>query len=430
LEVTSIASFEDLLTPETLAALMRSTWTWDDRALRRDLATVLVAVEAARSAAGRDAAEHAEALQARALSSGADLVTGVLGPHLIADAGNPLRQDFLAGALDVAEFARKAASAFDGVRECAGAYAARHSAVDYPAQSSWLSLVSQQGSAGLASAMRASGYGLTGSKFFGNAALAWQALRAVGNESDDADRYIKAIESGSMTATLAVAERSGSWDPTLVRTKAVHGQDGWQLSGFKSFVPTADSADVYFVVARSIAGPSLYAVERSAPGLQISQLDAIDQTLPLHRIEFADTPAELVSAEGGAGRLMMTAIDLATTALAGEQVGLIEKVMGLLAEAKPSSAEFAEVTVDHVTAVSLWQRVVDAQVNGFADASSLAAAAHVGCSSAAVRSATVAAQLLGPSDETEAALRRALSASLLFGGPALSHERLLERLGV
>ncbi len=30
-------TFADALDPETLSALMRSTWTWDDRALRRDL---------------------------------------------------------------------------------------------------------------------------------------------------------------------------------------------------------------------------------------------------------------------------------------------------------------------------------------------------------------------------------------------------------
>jgi alkylation response protein AidB-like acyl-CoA dehydrogenase len=428
--MTSIDAFEELLTPDTLSALMRSTWTWDDRALRRDLAAVLVDVEAARSAAGGDANEHAETLRGRALVSGAEFIAAVLGPHLLADEGNPLRRDFLTGALDVAGFARSTASAFDRVRECAGAYAERHDAVDYPAQSEWLSLVSKEGLAGLASAMRAFGYGLSRSDFFGNAALAWQALRAVGDESADAVGYSKAIESGAITATLSVAERSGSWDPAVVRTKAVPKGNGWQLSGSKTFVPAAEYADVYFVVARSIAGPSLYAVERSAPGLQVVALDVVDDTQPLHRIEFADTPAKLVSTEGGAGRLMITVVDLATTALAAEQVGLVEKSMNLLAAARTSEAELAEVTLDHVTAVSLWRRALNEQAAGSADVSPSAAAAHVGCSRAATRSATVASRLLGPSDESDAVLRRALAASLLFGGPAVSHERLLERLGV
>jgi hypothetical protein len=47
-----------------------------------------------------------------------------------------------------------------------------------------------------------------------------------------------------------------------------------------------------------------------------------------------------------------------------------------------------------------------------------------------MRSASIAARLLDRSGDADAALRRAPSGRLLFGGPALSHERLLERLGV
>ena len=45
---TKVHPFVDLLTPESLSALMRSTWTWDDRALRRDLAALLVDLSAGR----------------------------------------------------------------------------------------------------------------------------------------------------------------------------------------------------------------------------------------------------------------------------------------------------------------------------------------------------------------------------------------------
>lgn len=428
--MTASDAFWDLLTPETLSNLMRSTWTWDDRALRRHLATVLVDLEAARSAQGGDATAHAETLRARALISGANFVGAVLGPHLIADAGNPLRHDFLAGTLYVAGFARTAASAFDRVRACAGAYAARHVNVDHPAQPTWVSMISQEGPRGLAAAMRACGYTLSNSDLFANAALAWQALRAIDDTDVDVSGYIKEIENASMTATLAVAERSGSWDPALVRTKATRVQGDWRLSGYKTFVPAADSADICFVIARSTSGPSLFAVERHAPGLQVVPLDVVDQTQRLHRLEFADTPAELCSPEGSGGRLIMNVIDLATTALAAEQVGVIEKAMGLLTAAQESGAELAEVTMDHVTAVSLWRRALGQYAAGTAIRSALAAAAHVGCSRAAVRSAIAAAQVLGPSDETDGALRRAISTSLLFGGPAQSHERLLERVGV
>ena len=169
----------------------------------------------------------------------------------------------------------------------------------------------------------------------------------------------------------------------------------------------------------------------------MTPLDVIDPTRPLSQIELADTPADLLGAEGAGGRLMMRAIDLATTALAAEQVGLIEKAMSMISCHTAESSEtadfhtrVAEVALDHVAAAGLWRRAVAEDAAGSADAAAAAAAAHVGCSAAAVRAATAAAELVGPSPETDAVLRRALSGSLLFGGPALAHERLLERLGV
>lgn len=428
--MTNSDTFGDLLTPENLSNLMRSTWTWDDRALRRQLATVLVDLTAARAAAAGDAREHAETLRARALVSGADFLAEVLGPHLIADAGSPRRSDYLAGALGGAGFARDAASAFDRVRACADVYAARQANIDYPAQPAWISLITSAGSEGLAAAMRACGYKLSQSDCFANAGLAWQALRATADTPNDVARYIKAIEAGEITATLAVAEQSGSWDPALLRTKAVHTQRDWRLSGFKTFVPGADTADIYFVIARSTAGPSLFAVERHAPGLQLQPLDVVDKAEHLSRIEFAETPGKLCSVDGAGGRLMMNVIDLATTALAAQQVGVIENAMSRLLAAGLPGSELAEVTIDHMAAVSLWRRALDGQVAGSEESSPLAAAAHVGCSRAALRATTLAARCIGPSDETDAAFRRALSTSLLFGGPAMSHERLLERLGL
>ncbi|MGZ8822242.1 MAG: acyl-CoA dehydrogenase family protein, partial [Aeromicrobium sp.] len=311
--------------------------------------------------------------------------------------------------------------------------------LDYPAESTWTGLVANDGAKGLGRAMRGYGNALSDAKFFGNIGLAWQTLRAVIGDSTVADDYAMKIQSGDITAALAAAEQTGSWDPAMVKTRATATDNGWQITGVKQFVPAADGADVYFAIARSTAGPSLFAIEKSAPGLAVTSLDVIDASRPLSQIELSETPATLLGTEGAGGRLMLKAIDLATTALAAEQVGLIEKTMSLLAEhaGDPSDApafetRVAGVTLDHVAAAALWRRALDLAEDaaGTDGASAAAAAAHVGCSAAAVRSATAAAELLGPSDETDAVLRRALSGSLLFGGPALSHERLLERLGI
>lgn len=71
-------TFADALDPETLSALMRSTWTWDDRALRRDLGALLVQVAAANGTIADPAV--AAAVRATALRTGAQFVATVLGP--------------------------------------------------------------------------------------------------------------------------------------------------------------------------------------------------------------------------------------------------------------------------------------------------------------------------------------------------------------
>ncbi|TPG36541.1 acyl-CoA dehydrogenase family protein [Mycolicibacterium hodleri] len=435
---TAQVAFDELLTADTLSALMRSTWTWDDRALRRDLAILLVDLDAVRAAAPDQNTAQVDTLRARAHASAARFVAAVLGPKLVADTGNPLRPSFLAEAVDPARFERAAATSFADARKAASEYVTEHTReLDYPAETEWLGLVASDGAKGLSRAMRGYGNSSSASPFFGSIGLAWQTLRAVIGDSTIADEYAEGLLSGRLSATLAAAEQTGSWDPAMVKTRVTETAEGWQITGIKQFVPATEGADVYLVIARSTAGPSLFAVPSSAPGLSVTHLDVIDPTRQLAQLELSSTPATLLGTEGAGGRLMLRAIDLATTALAAEQVGVIEKAMSLLArrsadltDAPTSETRVAEVTLDHVAAAALWRRALAEDAAGSAGSSAAAAAAHVGCSAAAVRAATAAAELLGPSDETDAILRRALSGSLLFGGPALSHERLLERLGI
>ena len=103
-DVSTHSEFEDSLTPDKLTALMRSTWTWDDRALRRDLSSLLVDLAAAQGDIADDVI--ATTLRARGLATGARFAADVLGPHLIADAGSALRSDFFAAASDPTAFDR------------------------------------------------------------------------------------------------------------------------------------------------------------------------------------------------------------------------------------------------------------------------------------------------------------------------------------
>jgi hypothetical protein len=125
---------------------------------------------------------------------------------------------------------------------------------------------------------------------------------------------------------------------------------------------------------------------------------------------------------------MRQSIDLMMTALAGEQVGLIERAVDvLLRHAQDGSIEeeLAQAALDHAAAVSLWRQALGADPGVGA-----AAMAHIGCSTASLRVASLAAEVAGDSEKAAAIQRRALSASLLLGGPAVFYERLLDRLGI
>jgi len=416
-----------LLTAESLSALMRSTWTWDDRALRRDLSTLLVQLDAATLASTSVSAGSAApaALHAAARAYAANFVASVLGPKLIADTGNPLRQQFLPLASDPAQFWRQAHAAHREVADQAEKYFnANVDNVDFAPPSAWPALVTDKGVAGLATAMHGYGHDLSDATLFASLALAWQAATLV-TGSEVATGYADRLQSGDLVGTLAAAEQTGSWDPALVRTRAELNSEQWLLSGEKNYVPAADAADVVFVIARSIAGPSLFAVDTGAAGLSITAHPVLDDTRRLFSVKLSDTPAMLVGTEGSGGRLMSRLIDAATTALAAEQVGLIEAAIGVLRnEPTPADDGLAALVLDHIAAHALWQRALNEPTPA------AAAAAHIGCSAAAVRVATTVAELRGPDSATTALLHRALSGSLLFGGPALAHERLLDRLGI
>jgi alkylation response protein AidB-like acyl-CoA dehydrogenase len=389
-----LAAFEAGLTAENLTAIMRSTWTWDDRALRRDLARLLTALQAVEELDSDS--DVYRLVRGRTLRFASSFLAGVLGPRVIADAGHAAGFSF-AGTLN---------------------------------RSPWLTGGAEDerllGAAGT-STVREARIDLDSSASFANA-LAAHALSAAGDQGAGAE-YLSKIEAGALLATLAAAEVSGSWDPALVRTRATLEGPQWILDGEKFFVPHVETADVLFVVARSTAGPSLFAVDAAAPGWIARDMKSIDPTRPLARLTLSRVPAVLIGREGAAGRLMGRALDLATVSLAEEQVHGAHRCLELGPRA------VSELRVQVEVAQALWERARRLADGDTAEGSAAAAMAHIACSETFTR---VAGMTLRREDEagngaTEEASRlflRAQASGLLFGGPALYYERLLDRMGI
>ncbi len=292
------------------------------------------------------------------------------------------------------------------------------------------------------------GAALLCSPFFATVVLAAQALLASGDEAACA-RYLPGIAAGKVIATLAAAERSASWDPAMVTARAERAGDHWALTGTKSFVIDGATADLVLVLARGTAGPSLFAVDRGAAGLRAEPMTTLDSTRAMAALTLDRVPAVLVGAEGQGGRLMSRVLDVACVALAAEQAGGARRCLQMSAGYARTRYQFGRPVgsfqavkhkcADMLVRVELAEatareaaRLADQAAPGFAVA---AATAHICCSQAYMFAAAENIQVhggIGFTWEHPAHLyfRRAKSSELLFGGPAVYHERLLDRLGI
>jgi alkylation response protein AidB-like acyl-CoA dehydrogenase len=183
-----------------------------------------------------------------------------------------------------------------------------------------------------------SGRALLPGPFFGSVVLAGSVLLSC-DATDAKSRYLPGIASGQTIATLALTERSGRWDGEDVETTARRTASGWVLNGAKSFVLDGHIADLVLVVAQTDIGLSLFVVD-SMDGLARRMLSSLDPTRRQARIDFADTPAELIGVEGQAWPGLSKALDIAAACLALEQVGGAQRCLELAVDYAKTRHQF------------------------------------------------------------------------------------------
>jgi acyl-CoA dehydrogenase len=136
-------------------------------------------------------------------------------------------------------------------------------------------------------------------------------------------------------ASLALIEPGPAFDPVGLRAAAERKGDGWVLSGSKCFVPLADRASHFLVLAREgqglgLEGVQAFIVPRDAAGLTISEpekklgLRALPTaSLVLERVEL---PAD-ARLGGEAGADVRRILNLSRAALGTVLVGVSRAVM-------------------------------------------------------------------------------------------------------
>ncbi|HVV30536.1 MAG TPA: acyl-CoA dehydrogenase family protein [Mycobacteriales bacterium] len=163
------------------------------------------------------------------------------------------------------------------------------------------------------------GRALVCAPFLSSVVLTGHVLLAVDDPPAQA-RWLPGIADGTLLATLAVPAGAGH-DRAAPLPQATASAGGWRLDGTVMFVPDAQIAQLLLIAARTPAGTSVFAVRAGATGLDRTALPNIDLTRRVSRVDLHATPAELIGPQGGADAALQRALQLATVALAAEQVG-------------------------------------------------------------------------------------------------------------
>ena len=284
--------------------------------------------------------------------------------------------------------------------------------------------------------------------YFSTAAMA-ATLLTVGGDAEAQRDYLPRIAAGDMVATVALTERGGRWDEAGITMSATNVDGAWSLTGEKTYVLDGCTAQLILVVARTPAGPTVFAVEASAGGFTAQPLSTLDQTRKQARLVFDSTPARLIGVEGLGWAAVSKMLDRAAVCLAAEQIGGAQRMLETTLEYARSRAQFGRpigsfqaikhrcaelaVELEAARATLLYASWVAAQDTP--DLPVAASIAKVRCSEVYFRMVLEAIQIHGAIGFTwehpaQLYFKRAKSSELLLGSPAFHRELLAHRTGI
>jgi len=181
--------------------------------------------------------------------------------------------------------------------------------------------------------MEEAGRALLPGPLFATVAMAGAVLDACANPAHK-HKYLAPIAHGDARSTLAFVEPKSGWDRAALQLTAKDGR----LSGEKLFVPDAGVADTIVVVARD----GVYIVEANAPGVSIAPMAGMDLTRKLYTVSLTDVAAEKLDAVAGLDRSLDRALDIATTALAAEMVGGMQRTLDVTVDYAKTRKQFGK----------------------------------------------------------------------------------------
>ena len=136
-----------------------------------------------------------------------------------------------------------------------------------------------------------------------------------------AEHWLPLLAEGSVTGTIAAADKDGRWSSGHGGVRAHLTSHGWRLYGRCWYVIAAHVAGIIAVPAVAGSVPAMFLVEAGAPGLAVSGQQGLDLTRRVCVTAFDATPAVLLGEGDAAGAALARAEREFLLATAAEAVG-------------------------------------------------------------------------------------------------------------
>lgn len=199
--------------------------------------------------------------------------------------------------------------------------------------------------------MNAVGEGLLLEPYLASAVLATRILAALGNDEQRAE-WLPALAGGEKIAVLAHDEQQTRFDRMAIATRAWPVGNGFLLTGHKSVVVHAGSADLLLVTARlgkpDSDGPlAVFCVPANAPGVRKVDYATVDGVRAgevwLNQV-FVPATALLNGADGTneAELKLADVLDFGLAAVCAEAVGALDKLLAATVEYARNRKQFGQ----------------------------------------------------------------------------------------
>jgi alkylation response protein AidB-like acyl-CoA dehydrogenase len=292
--------------------------------------------------------------------------------------------------------------------------------------------------------------------FFSSVCLAANAILCAASDTQKHE-LLPGIAEGTTLATLAWSEANGRWDASGIETRVRPDGGDLILSGKKRYVVDGHCADLLVIAARSQGsegeeGVSLFAIPADTQGVERRPLSTMDQTRRLAELTLDEVRVPVSARLGEAGQAgpsLTRALDLASVALAAEQVGGAQRCLDLSVAYAKEREQFGRpigsfqaikhkcadmmVAVESARSVTYYAGCVAAE--GGDELPLAASTAKAVASDAYFRCAADAIQIHGGVGmtweyDTHLYFKRAKSTESFLGAPSGHRERVAEMIGL